>query len=289
MTAPRIGICLTATGRYIGFFPQLYDSIERHFFRRSDKSYFLFTDARRSFPGNVRVVETQRLGFPGDALYKCHRIHGIRDHVREQSIDVLYQFDMDMRVVCDIGQEFLPSPARPLLAVIHPGFYREPSAGQLERNPASTACIGLEEAYPCYVQSSIFGGFVEPFLDACAQMKAAIDIDDRRGVMAIWYDESHLNRYIASHPELFTLMPPDYSYPEGWRLKGCRPRILALDKDHDWYRGLTDKKRDSGAKERFPSPVTRVRRFGWPLRSVLMGHIYGWPARWWNRARRRTN
>ena len=288
MKAPRIGICLTATGRYIGFFPQLYDSIERHFFRHSDKSYFLFTDARRPFPRNVRVVETERLGFPGDTLYRCHRIHGIRDHLREQSIDVLYQFDMDMRVVCDIGHEFLPSPARPLLAVVHPGFHQDPSGGGFERNLASTACIGLEESCPCYVTGAIFGGLAEPFLSACARMKAKIDIDDRRGVMAVWHDESHLNRYVASHPDLFTLMPPDYYYPEGWRLEGCRPKILALDKDHDWYRSLTDTKRVSDAQGRFPSPAALRRGLGSLLRSVLPERTYSWLARWRKRVWRRT-
>ena len=284
MNDPRLGIFLIATGRYIGFFDQLHRSIERHFFKRSAKRWFLCTDARRPFPGNVQVFEIERLGFPGDTLYRYHRLCGLRDHLRAQAIDVLYFFDVDMRVVSDVAEEFLPSPARPLLAVIHPGFHEAPSGGTPERDPASTACIGAGETYPRYICGGVQGGLVEPYLEAAARMREMIDVDDRRGVMARWHDESHWNRYMASNVGLFTFKPPDYCYPESWTLRGCRPRILALDKDHDWYRGITDRRKAP------PSRLMRLvtgRGLRSALRLVLPKRWYGKPASWWKAARPR--
>jgi hypothetical protein len=67
-----------------------------------------------------------------------------------------------------------------------------------------------------------------------------IKVDDERGVMAVWHDESHLNRYLATHPPA-KVLGPEYCYPENagdyyknkWSAAGLeevQPKLLALTK-----------------------------------------------------------
>ena len=75
--------------------------------------------------------------------------------------------------------------------------------------------------------------------------------------MALWHDESHLNRYIAEQdPASYRLLTPAYWYPEGWDLpfeqkitvrdksrwidmtavKGARPRLNFVQRKWDAFR-----------------------------------------------------
>jgi hypothetical protein len=54
--------------------------------------------------------------------------------------------------------------------------------------------------------------------------------DSDNGIMAVWHDESHLNRYFIDHKPT-TILSPSYCYPESWKLP-FHKRILMLDKNH---------------------------------------------------------
>ena len=49
-----------------------------------------------------------------------------------------------------------------------------------------------------------------------------------KGVIALWHDESQLNRYIIGRDDV-KILPPCYGYPEGWDLP-YEPVMLIRDK-----------------------------------------------------------
>jgi hypothetical protein len=74
-------------------------------------------------------------------------------------------------------------------------------------------------------------------------IRKSIDTDIANGVVALWHDESHLNRYLYDHPPAKTLTPafcwPDpeaegVKYAEIWaqanRGAPIVPKLLALKK-----------------------------------------------------------
>ena len=66
------------------------------------------------------------------------------------------------------------------------------------------------------------------------QLATNVNRDLHKNHIAVWHDESHLNRYFIDHPP--KTLSPSYSYPE--RLKLPFPKIiLALDKNHGEMRG----------------------------------------------------
>ena len=65
-----------------------------------------------------------------------------------------------------------------------------------------------------------------------------VNKDFEKGVIALWHDESHMNRYLIDNPPTLSLTPsycfaeeqirnPDYPHT---------PKIIALKKNHDELR-----------------------------------------------------
>ncbi len=61
-----------------------------------------------------------------------------------------------------------------------------------------------------------------------------IDIDYSRGIIAVWHDESHMNRYFIDNSPT-VILSPSYCYPENVNLSYTK-RLLALDKNHQEIR-----------------------------------------------------
>ena len=70
------------------------------------------------------------------------------------------------------------------------------------------------------------------------ELNKRIDEDYHKGIIAIWHDESHINKYIYEKGN-YRLLSPAYCYPEGWELP-FEKRILVLDKKK--YLELDEKK-----------------------------------------------
>ena len=83
-----------------------------------------------------------------------------------------------------------------------------------DRNPRSTACIpyGLGKYYVC---GGVNGGEAAAFLQLCHTLDARIRRDLQRNVIALWHDESQINRYILFRKD-FRVLTPAFCYPEGW-------------------------------------------------------------------------
>eukprot|EP00960_Hanusia_phi_P020936 617533-Hanusia_phi.AAC.1 len=82
---------------------------------------------------------------------------------------------------------------------------------------------------PCYFAGGFVGGRTDEFLQMSAEISEAIDDDDQndvgkiylpswimmvKQVVAIWHDESHLNRYLSNHQHLVRILSPSYLYPD---------------------------------------------------------------------------
>lgn len=111
-----------------------------------------------------------------------------------------------------------------------------------------------------YVAGGLNGGKQAAFLAMCETLANNIQRDQDNNIMAIWHDESHLNRYIATHSQ-YKLLDPSYLYPEGWKLP-FEAKILVREKsnyfDVDDFKGYKKEKASSlskiwrGLKRKFP-------------------------------------
>ena len=257
----KVGILYICTGKYTVFWPDFYRTFREKFLPESDKTFFVFTDAP-SIEGDgapdVRRIYQKALDWPYSSLLRFKMFAGQAEALGKMD----YLFFANANLVCRetvTEAEFLPRPDRGerLLVVQQPGFWdKKPIFYTYDRNPKCRAYI----PYNCgrdYVSGGLNGGTAAAFLAMSRELDRRTDADLADGQMALWHDESHLNRYIAEQdPASYRLLTPAYWYPEGWDMpfaqkivvrdkskwidmaavKGANPRLNAVQRKWDAFR-----------------------------------------------------
>ena len=219
--AANVGMLVVATGKYIQFVQPLIDSAEKHFCKNHNVTYFVFTDGDLPESEKIVRVEQARLGWPLDTMMRCKMYYEHQELF--QDMDYLFACDADMLFVDEVGDEILSDR----VATQHPGYVSK--RGTYETRTISKACVRADEG-TCYFAGGFYGGNKEEFLKMNRTMTENIQADLEKKFIAIWHDESHLNRYFIDNPPT-KILSPSYCYPESWRLPYVK-RLLALDKNH---------------------------------------------------------
>lgn len=226
LQSANVGLLVMATGKYVAFVEPLVASANKHFCKNHHVTYFVFTDGETKPLPNVVYIYQPRLGWPYDTMMRFQVYYDNRDLLKGQ--DFLYACDADMLFVANVGDEIFGKR----VATIHPGFYNQ--RGSYETNPRSKACVWPNEgAY--YFCGGFYGGIAAEFLQIAKVNAGNIAEDLSKGIIAVWHDESHWNRYCIDHKPTVVLSP-SYCYPESWNLPFPK-KLLALDKNHHEIRG----------------------------------------------------
>ncbi len=223
----HIGLCMMATGRYDAFAKEFIASCRKHFFKDQQVTYFVFTDSDLPFEDDVVVIPQKRLGWPDDTLKRFHTYLANKELFAD--LDYIFASDADMLFVADVGEEMLGER----IGTQHPGFIGK--RGSYEKSPKSTAYVKKTEGKH-YFAGGFYGGSRKEFIKLLETTTQNIDQDLKRGYVAIWHDESHINRYFIDNPPT-TILSPSYCMPEGnksWFTSQNRypPKLIALDKNH---------------------------------------------------------
>jgi histo-blood group ABO system transferase len=221
----KIGVLIIATNKYIRFVQPLIDSAKKHLFKNDDVTFYLFTNHTDVSFENTEVLYWEHKPWPYGTLL---RYHAFSEYADNFNVDYLYYCDADMLFVDDVDREILPDESG-LVGTIHFGFYNQSrQMFTYDRNPKSTACIGVDEG-EVYYAGGFNGGTKEAFIKMSNTIRDNIDIDLSNNIIALWHDESHLNKYFYHNPPKGISV--EYCYPESWSLP-FKKRLLALDKDH---------------------------------------------------------
>lgn len=228
----KVGMVVIATGKYIDFVFPLWESAKKHFLPGQDVTMFLFTDklsdSRLINEPKIRAYDQQHMAWPGPTLFRYNIFHAARKELEQ--MDYIFYCDADMRFVDTVGAEILSDR----VGTIHPGFFDKPrTAFTYETNVASKAYVAPHEG-TVYFAGGFNGGTKMEFLQMCSVLSERIADDYKRGLIAVWHDESHMNRYFIDNPPTVQLSP-SYCYPESWSLPFAK-KLLALDKNHSEIR-----------------------------------------------------
>lgn len=222
----KIGLLLISTGKYDRFVGPLLESARKYFLTNHDVTYFLFTDSDKfNNQENVVIISKKHEPFPAPTLKRYETFHNYRDALIK--MDYLFYCDVDMLFVDSVGDEILSER----VGTIHPGYVGQ--RGTPETRQESLAYISPEREM-FYYAGGFNGGTSKNFLDMCEELDKNIKKDLDNGIIAIWHDESHMNKYFVDNPPTKSLSP-SYCYPESWNLP-YKKRLLALDKNHNEVR-----------------------------------------------------
>lgn len=227
----KIGLLIIATNKYINFVKPLIKSANRFFLKNYDVNYFVFTNQDFEIINGVNVIHQEHMPWPMTTLKRYEIFDKNKEILKD--MDYLFYCDADMLFVGDIRDEILPNSEFGLVGTEHPGFYGK-RRGTYENRKESLAYVSSNEG-EIYFAGGFNGGTSKGFLKMCENLSKNIKEDEKNGVVAVWHDESHLNRYfIDNKPE--KVLSPSYCYPESWGLP-FEKRLLALDKNHNEMRG----------------------------------------------------
>jgi|GEM_PF-1213696 len=216
-----------ATGRYTQFIEPLLRSARQFFCKNSAVTFFVFTDGYIDAAEDLVVTYQSRMGWPFDSM---KRFHVYLDHFDLfENMDYLFAIDADMRFVGDIGEEILSDT----VGTEH--FLFRHARGPFESHPQSAATI--LSPFAKYYAGAFYGGKREQFLKMMQTLTAQVDKDLEKGIVAVWHDESHLNRYFFDHPPTLEL-PMNYCYPEAWGWDDTK-KIVDVAKDRGETRLIT--------------------------------------------------
>lgn len=231
----KINLLCIATGKYKMFINPLLEGVRKYFFVNHKVDVHLFIDEiEYECFGDERVKIIKELipnhRFPFVSLYRYKYFT-----CKTYECDYLFYSDIDMKIVDFIDESILGN----IIAVRHPGFDKV-GGGSWETNELSTAYVFPENRI-AYYAGGFSGGQCERYYRAMKEMKRNIDEDDRNGVMAIYHDESHFNKYLSELRE-FKELSSSYCMVEQphlqkeWGIDGLTKKIIALAKNHSEMR-----------------------------------------------------
>lgn len=239
----KVAIIFIGTGKYLEFLPTYYEMAEKYLFPSVEKHYYVFTDGDfgEGMPDNVTLFHQEHLPFPYITLY---RFDIIRNHIDEIQKDCqfLLFMDADTKVVSRIEFDEVFSEGKSLVGVHHPchALGMDPHKefpGSLETNPESAACCREGDDFSVYWQGCVWGGTIWAARRLIETLDDRVKDDEKKDIIAIWHDESHLNRYFVDHLDSVHTLSPSFAYPEVFTdyMEDYEPKIVHLAKENSKY------------------------------------------------------
>lgn len=216
----KIGLLIIATNKYLSFLQPLISSADKHFLKDHEVSYFIFSDHIPEIKSSRSVVITNVEHKPWPWM-TLGRYQIFTDHsTLFENMDYLYYCDVDMLFCETVGSEILSD----LVATQHPGWCG--TRGTPETNPVSKAYISPNESMQ-YFAGGFNGGSKNSYLKMAKTISDNIKVDLSNNHIALWHDESHMNRYFIDNPPT-KILNPGYCFAENYGL----PFIKRLESVH---------------------------------------------------------
>lgn len=225
----KVGLLIIATNKYIQFLQPLIESADKYFLPNQEVTYFVFTnkDINIESSRDIVKIDVEHKEWPWMTLGRYKIFSNNSDELSE--MDYLYYCDVDMKFVDIVGDEILSDR----VATQHPGYYER--RGTPEYRPESLAYVSLNEEMQ-YFAGGFNGGSSKEFLKMSEIISENINKDYSNGIIAIWHDESHMNRYFIDNKPT-KILTPSYCYGESMNIP-FEKKLIALDKNHSEVRSL---------------------------------------------------
>jgi Glycosyltransferase family 6 len=233
----KTALLLIALGqRYRDFLVPFLESADKYFVPHTPIIWCDDIDTPAS--SNCVKIYQPDVGFPGATLQRYRMFYEQASLLTD--FDQVFYCDVDMLWVAPVTGDMIFSEG--ITATLHPGYIVDRiqklvhirTVGTPDRNPRSTAMIP-QDANNKYFCGGFNGGDARAFLQMSDVLRQNIDKDYAAWVMAMWHDESHLNRYLYDNPPA-KILTPSFCYPEdyrgqyGWDPEEYLPILMALDK-----------------------------------------------------------
>ena len=217
----RIGILYIATGPYIAFWKDFFESFEEFFLKTMVVHYYVFTDAVDIYASDcnrVHIINQKAEPWPLPTLLKFHRFLEIKDKLLQN--DFVYQPNANILCVKPVTEEdFLPRQehGESLLFTIHPGYMNTCRIKKpFERRIGYGARVPYHKN-ATYVFGAMNGGRTDKYLEFIQKLDEQLIQELKHNRIAKWHDESWINKGIVDRSD-YRLLHPGFCYPVGFEV-----------------------------------------------------------------------
>jgi len=230
----KVGIISVCVGKYNIFLETYLNSFKDYFLKDCEKHFYIFTDVEDEVINkyqndgfNITKIKIDKKGWPYDTLYRfkyiCENKHMFKDE---------YLIFTNINLKCQsliLSEEILPEK-KGIVSTSHPGYYNKPkNTYPYETRQISEAFTDVKKGLG-YYQGCLYGGSHDEFIKMCEVLDNRTTIDEKKDVIALWHDESHLNKYLSDNPPVKVLRHV-YIFPESWRCNPSIIKMIQLDKN----------------------------------------------------------
>ena len=240
----KVAITFIGTNRYLDYLPKYYENIEKYFLPNTQKVILAFTDGElNDVARNLKVYKQEDLQCPYITLKRFEIINKAIDVIDE--CDWLVFIDADALPVATITEEEFFTD-KPLFGVHHPCHFlgmdpHTKAPGAYEQNPKCEAYVDVSKTLPpVYWQGCLWGGKVPYVCAMIDELVARVNRDLDNNIVAVWHDETHINRYFLERTQDVHTFNSSYAFPELFESR-CKippifpPKIVHLAKDNSKY------------------------------------------------------
>jgi histo-blood group ABO system transferase len=185
---------------------------------------FVWTDCPDALAvcGEGLIIPWEPQGFPFTTLLRYHTFLTQRE--RLEKYKYIFYVDVDAYFSDYVAPEEVLADG--ISATLHAGFYgKDPDTFPLEKHPKSAAYVDKAKNY---FAGGFVGGTSKAFLEMCEGIRQTVNIDTENKMLALWHDESHLNRYLVDHPPA-KILGPEFCCPDFF-LDRLKPKIRLIQK-----------------------------------------------------------
>ncbi len=235
----KVAIAFIGTNKYLNFLPQYHENITKYFLPNTEKVFLVFTDGDGDFPRDVKYYNQEHLEWPYITLKRFEIINKARKVIDD--CDWLVFIDADALPVTTITEEEFFTD-KPLFGVHHPCHalkmhpHTEPP-GAYEQNSKCEAYVDVSQGLPpVYWQGCLWGGKVPEVCAMIDELEARVNRDLENNIVAVWHDETQINKYFLERIDDVHTFGPEYAFPEVFE-QHCtfEPKIVHLAKDNSKY------------------------------------------------------
>ena len=240
MKLDNLAVVFIGTDKYLKFLPKWYQTCEEKLVPNVPKQYFGFTDGQlEGTPENVSLYKQEHLPWPFITLLRFSTILKAKEELSKY--DWVLFLDADMVIVDTIKPSDLFG-TKPYIGVHHPCHYlgmdpHTKAPGAYEQNPKCEAYVDVSKSLPpVYWQGCLWGGKVPQVCAMIDELEARVNRDLENDIVAVWHDETQINRYFLERTQDVHTFDSSYAFPEVFE-SHCNfsPKIVHLAKDNSKY------------------------------------------------------
>ena len=225
-----IGWLIIGTHKYFELGLECIESIRKNYKGQHEQRYFFFTDRTDEVDDDgIETIHVEHETFPYISMRRYRHFTNHKELLSET--DYLFYIDADMKFE-DVGDEILEHR----VATRHPGFWRtHPDHCTFDRNPQCNAYVPYGYMGP-YFQNCFQGSETQEILQMSELLATRTDEDLSKGIIPLWHDESHMNKYMSENPPT-KILDPGYAYCKHLEKEFALDtnfsiKVWSLDKDH---------------------------------------------------------